>query len=107
MAMARIGIERDIGDKAEIWRLVLDRAASAADKIFWIERLAGLLIPQARRGKGKQRQRRNAKFGRLGGRARGKINGQPLDAWHGRHGLARVFALAKKNRPDEIVHSQA
>src|SRR5580704_10407680 len=106
MAMARIGIERDIGDEAEIWHLALDRAASTADEIVGIECLAGLLIPQARHGKGKQRECRNAKFCRLGGRAHRLVDREALDAGHRRDWFPRVFALAKEDWPDEIVHYQ-
>ena len=106
MAMAGVGIERDIGDEAKIWHFAFDRAASTADEIFGIERLAGLLIPQARLGKGKQRERRNAKLRRLGRGPHGLVDGEALDAGHGGNGLPRVFALAKKNRPDEIVRGQ-
>ena len=82
MAVAGVGIKRDIGDKAEIWHFVLDRTAGAANEIVGIERLAGLLIPQARLGKGKQRERRNAKLRRLGSRAYGLVDGEALDARH-------------------------
>ena len=34
MAVAGVGIERDIGDKAEIWHFAFDRAASTADEIL-------------------------------------------------------------------------
>src|ERR1700730_8574440 len=106
MAMAGIGIERDIGDEAEIWHLALDRAASAADEIVGIERLARLLIPLARLGKGKQRECRNAKLRRLGRGPHGLVDGEALDARHGGNGLPRVFALAKEDWPDEIVRGQ-
>src|ERR1700732_3522630 len=106
MAMAGVGIKRDIGDEAEMWHFARDRAASTADEILGIERLAGLLIAQARRGKGKQRERRNAQLRRLGRGPHGVAYGEALDARHGGNGLPRVFALAKEDWPDEIVRGQ-
>src|ERR1700730_558932 len=103
MAMAGVGIKRDIGDEAEMWHFALDLAASTADEIVGIERLAGLLIAQARFGKRKQRERRNAKFCRLGRRAHRLVDGEALDAGHRRDWFPRVYAPAKEDWPDEIV----
>lgn len=102
MAMARIGIERDIGDKAEIWHFAFDRAASPANEIPRIERLARLFIAQAMVGEREKRKRRNPELNRIYCRAHGKVDGKPLDAGHGGNRLPCVFPFAKKNWPDEI-----
>src|SRR5271157_5852026 len=107
MAMAGIRIKRDIGDEAEIWHFAFYRAACAADEIFGIERFAGLLVPQARVGKGKQCKRRNAELRRLGRGAHRQVDGEALDAGHGGNWFSRVFPFADKNRPDEIVDAQS
>ena len=39
MAVAGVGIERDVGDEAEVGHRRLDRARSAADEIVRVERL--------------------------------------------------------------------
>ena len=46
MAMAGIGIERDIAEHAELRHLLLDGANCAADQIVGIERFAAVLVAQ-------------------------------------------------------------
>src|ERR1700730_6701582 len=106
MAMAGVGVERNIGDEAEIWHFAFYRAARTTDEIVGIERLARLLIPQSRLGKGKQRERRNAKLFRVSRGPHSLVDGEAFDARHRRDWLPRVFALAKEDWPDEIVRNQ-
>ena len=60
MAVAGIGVERDVGDQAELRNRLLDRAAGAADEISGIERLGADGVAQRRVGIGKQSEGRES-----------------------------------------------
>ena len=46
MAVAGVGIERDIAEDAEIGKFLLDRAHGLADQIVGVERLRAVLVAQ-------------------------------------------------------------
>ena len=48
MAVAGVGIERDVAQHADVGHLLLDRADGAADQIVGIERLAAVVVAQRR-----------------------------------------------------------
>ena len=45
VAVAGVGVERDVGDEAKLGKLALDRAAGAADEIVLVESFAPLARP--------------------------------------------------------------
>ena len=58
MAVAGIGIERDVAQDSDIGKFLLDRADGAADQIVGIERLGSIVVAQRRVGVGEESQRR-------------------------------------------------
>ena len=69
VAVARVGIERNVGDEPEARELLLDRAAGLAHQIVLIERLAAEVVLQARLGVGEKGDRRDFERDRALGRA--------------------------------------
>ncbi len=67
VAVAGVGVERDVGDEAEPRELLLDRAAGAADEIALVVGLGAVLVLQMRLGVGEEGDRRNVElYGALG-----------------------------------------
>ena len=60
MAVAGVGVERDVGDDADLRHGRLDRAAGRADEVLRVERLRPGLVAARRVGVGEERDRRNA-----------------------------------------------
>ena len=54
MAVAGVGIERDVGQHADLGHRILDRLDRAADEVVGVERLAGIVAAQVRRRVGEQ-----------------------------------------------------
>ena len=106
VAMARIGVERDIGDEADGGRRGLDRAAGAAHEIVGIQRLAALGIAPVGIGIGEEREGGNAEPLGAQGLADRLVDGEPLDAGHRGHLVAALVAVDEENRPDQIVGRQ-
>ena len=106
MAVAGIGIERHVGEDADIGHGLLDGAAGPADQVFGVERLAADCVPQARIGVGKQRHRRDAQLRGALGLADDLVDAEALDARHRGDGIARVVAVDDEERPDEVVDGQ-
>ena len=77
MAVAGIGIERDVAEDADLRHLLLDRAYGAADQIVRIERFAAVLVAQLRVGIGKERE---AGDGELGALARRRARASSTDS---------------------------
>ncbi len=74
MAMAGIGIERDIAEDTELRHRLLDGANCAAHQIFRIECFAAVLVAQDRIGIGKQSEARDRELGRPLGIAHGLVD---------------------------------
>ena len=106
MAVAGIGIERHIAPNPDVGHLGLDRTGRLANQVFRVERFCRILAAQLRIGIGKQRNDRNAELSGLSRRLNGQIDGQPVDARHGRHGRAAVGAVGQKYWPDEVRSAQ-
>ena len=70
VAVRRVGIERDVGEHADLRRRVLDRLDRAADEVVGIERFLGALGAQVLGRVGEQSDARNAERGGLLGLAR-------------------------------------
>ena len=65
MAVRGIGIERDVGEHADLGRRILRRLDRAADQIVRVERLARIVGAQAGRRVGEQGDAGNAEVARL------------------------------------------
>ena len=65
MAVAGVGIERDVGQDADLGHRILDRLDRAADQIVGVERFARVVGAQLLGRVREQRDARNAKLGRL------------------------------------------
>ena len=106
MAVAGIGVERDVGDQAEPGKFSLDRATRLADEILFVEGLAAALVFQAGLGVREERDRGNFELHRPLGLAHRLVDAEPLHAGHRRDGNARPLALDQEQRPDQIVGRQ-
>ena len=106
VAVAGIGVERDVGDEADLRELLLDRAAGAANEIALVVGLSAVLVLQMRLGVGEEGDRRNVElYGALGLPHR-LIDAEPIDARHRRDRSAHPLALDQEQGPDEIVGRQ-
>ena len=103
MAVAGEGIERDVGEQADLRHCLLDGAQRAADQIVRVERLAAGLVAQLRIGVGEQRQAGDGQLGGAFGLAHRLVDGQPLDAGHRRHRRPRIVPVHDEQRPDQVV----
>ena len=97
MAVAGVGIERDVAQDADVRHFLLDRADGAADEIVGIERLAAVLVAQARIGIGKERDAGDRELRRALGLAHGLIDRKPLHARHRGDRHARAFCPSTTN----------
>ena len=62
VAVAGVGIERDVGDEADPGELLLDRPAGLADEVALVERFAAVLVLEMRLGVGEEGDRRDAEL---------------------------------------------
>ena len=62
MAVAGIGIERHVGDEADVRHGGLDGPQRPADEVVGVERLGADRVAQLRVGIGEERDRRNAEI---------------------------------------------
>ncbi len=106
VAVAGVGVERDICDQADVGNFLLDRAADAADQIFGIERLRAVEVAQVGIGKGKKRDRRDRQFRRAARGGDRLVDRKALDLRHGAHWRADILAFDEKDRPDQVVGGQ-
>ena len=101
VAVAGVGIERDVAEHADLRHRLLDGADRLADQVVRIERLAAVLVAQARVGVGKDRDAGDGELRRLLRRAHDVVDRQPLDAGH--RGDRRTAPFADEQRPDQVV----
>ena len=106
VAVAGVGVERDVGDEAKLRKLALDRAAGAADKIALVQRFASLGVFERDLGVGEERNRRNLEVDRPLGLAHRFFDGQAVDAGHRVDRDAAFVAVDEEERPDKIVRRQ-
>ena len=95
VAVAGVGIERDVAEHADVRHLPLDGADRAADEIVRVERLAAVLVAQLRIGIGKQRDAGDVELGGALGIAHRLVDREPLDAGHRGDRRART----RRHRP--------
>ena len=96
MPVARIGIERDIGDEAEIGHRRLQRAARGANEILRVERLRSREVAPGRVGIREEGDRGNAELGRATCRAHSLVHRQTVHPGHGGHRLLRRSPSIRK-----------
>ncbi len=106
MAVAGVGVERDVGDEAKLRELALNRAAGPADEIAFVEGFAAPRVLERRFGVREQTDRRNAELYRPPGLAHQFINAEPIDARHRGDWNATLVAFDQEQRPDEVARSQ-
>ena len=107
LAVAGVGIERHIGDHAEIRKARLERLHNPRHQAIGIEGLGGIEGFLAILDHREERQRRHAKRHRLLGDAQQIVEGDATDAGHRRHGLDDLLALEHEHRIDQVVRRQA
>ena len=103
MAVAGVGIERDVAQDADVGHFLLDGADRLADQIVGIERFAAALVAQLRIGVGEQRDAGDVELGRAHRLAHRLIDREPLDARHRGDRHARIRAVDDEQRPDQVV----
>jgi len=103
MAVAGIGIERDIAQEADLGHFLLDGPDGPAHQIVRVECLGAGVVAQCGVGIGKQRDAGNPQLCGALGVAHGLVDRDTLDARHrgDRHPLA--LAVDEKQRPDQVV----
>ena len=106
VAMAGVGIERDVEDDADVEARRLDGARRAAHEVLGIEGLARVLGAQLGLGVGKERDRRDAERSRLLRGGDDVVDREALDARHGGDRHALVAALDDEERPDQVVDAE-
>ena len=106
MTMGRIGIERDVGEHADLGRRVLQRLDRPADQVAWIERLARILRAKRRRRVRKQRDAGNAELPRLFGPLPDPVHAPARDARQRGDRLLDAGAFGDEQRPDQVGRGQ-
>ena len=104
VAVAGIGIERDVAEHADLRHRLLDRPDGAADQVVGIERFAAVLVASPGIGIGKQQAGNGERGGALGV-AHGLVDRKSLHAGHGSHRHA-FGAVDQEQRPDQVVRGQ-
>ena len=103
MAVAGVGIERNIAKNANLRYLLLDGADRATDQIVRVERLAPVLVAPFWVGIWKQRQAGDRELRGALGFAHRLIDRKPFDARHGVDRHARTRPIDQEQRPDQVV----
>ena len=90
LAMGGVGIQRHVGDDAQLGEALLERADGALGQAVLVPGRGGVERLGLGRGDREQHDGRDLQRHRLFGRAQQLIDGQPLHAGHGRHGGAAL-----------------
>ena len=106
MAVAGIGIERDVAEDADLRHLLLDRADGAADQIVGIERFAAVLVAQLGIGIGKQRDAGDGELRRPARRRAPPDRSRAARRPASRHRNPRLRPVDQEQRPDQIVRGE-
>ena len=107
MAVAGVGIERDIGQHTDLRHRIFDRLDRAAHEIVRIERLAPVIGTQFVGRVREQGQAGNARFGRQPGALGKPVDAPPRHAGQRANRLLAGLAVANEQRPDEVARVQA
>ena len=106
MAVAGVGIERDVGEEADVRHCLLDGAQRAADEIVRVERFAAVGVAQRRIGVGKER-----KAGMPSSAARSASRTASSTVSRSTPGIEAtgtraLVAVDDEDRPDQVVGRQ-
>ena len=103
LPVAGVGIKRHIGDDADLRDLLLDGAHGAAHEVLGVIGLGRFQIAQGGVGVGEEGEGGDAQFRAHLRRAHGLVDGEPVHAGHGGHGLPALFAVDDEDRPDQVI----
>ncbi len=106
MAVRGIGIERDVGQHADLRRGVLGRPDRAADQIVGVERLARVVAAQLGRRVGEQGDAGNAEVARFPRPLADPVDRPARDAGQGRDRLLDPLPFGDEQRPDQVRRGQ-
>jgi hypothetical protein len=106
LAVAGVGIERDVGDHAELGVFALERAHRALHQTVVVPGLVRVQRLRLQGRHGEQRERGDSQRVRLAGGAKQLVDAEPLDTRHRGHGLAGALALAHEHGPDQVVRGK-
>ncbi|MNV76573.1 hypothetical protein D3C71_1699320 [compost metagenome] len=105
--MAGEGIERNIGDHADIRNRFFDRDGRLIDEVVGLERIRAGLVAQVHLDIREGRNRRNAEIGGFLRRFDQLVDAHAVYAGHRRYGVEDIAARYDEHRPDEIIDGQA
>src|SRR5262249_9866081 len=103
VAVARVGVERDVAQEAEVWYFFFDGVDRAADQVLGIESFVVVLVAQLRIGVGKQRDAGDRKLACTHRLAHCLIDRQSLDLGHGIDWYLHIASVDNEQRPDQVV----
>ena len=101
-----VGIERHVGDDAELREFLLQRPHHARHEAFGVVRLFGELGLERLVDHREQGQCRHAELHRTLGRLQQQVEALALDAGHGTDFLDALLAIEHEHRVDEIIGGQ-
>ncbi len=107
MAVAGEGIERHVGDDADVRHGLLDRAGRLVDEVVAGEAVGTGLVAQVHLDVREGGKCGNTEVGRFLRRLDEPVDAHAVDARHGGDGIDDVRARHHEDRPDEIVDRQA
>ena len=103
LAMAGIGIERDVGQNADIIaQRVLHRLCGATHQVVGVQRFPAIIAALAGRGIGKQGNAGNAEIKSLAGALDDAVDRPARDARKRRDRFLDALPFGNEQRPDQI-----
>ena len=107
LPVAREGVECHVRHDAERGEFTLERTHHPGHQAFGVERLAPVRRLERRIDHRKHGHYRNAQLDTLPGHRQQQVQAQPIDARHGRDGLAPLAAIHHEYRIDEVMRAEA
>ena len=106
MAVARIGIERHVGDEPQLRHGCLDGPAGTADEVLVVQGLGAFGVAQVGIGIGEDGDRRDAQRRSFLRGADRLIDRIAHDPRHRGNRLGALLAIDHENRPDQVIGRQ-
>lgn len=106
MAVAGEGIERNVGNDADIGHRLLDRRRRLIDQVVGFEAVRAGLVTQFHLDIRKGGKRRNAEAGRFARGFHGLVDAHAVDARHGPDRIDDAGTRHDEDRPDQVVDRQ-
>ena len=106
LAVAGVGVQRDIGDHAQVWKVVFQRPHDRWHKAIWVERFFAPGGFQRCLDHGKQRNCRNPQGSGFLAYRQELVEGQSFDTGHRRYCFAALFTRQNEHGIDEISRCQ-